>query len=111
MPVMTMRRLAMAFPALAVHAALSMLCPDPARAQSLPQGVLTNPVPQGSPIPRMLPPTPPAVSTQGLEAPANQPGALVSGPPVPVTDVAVTGVTVYSQQDIATLVQGLPGPA
>src|ERR1700733_4785071 len=51
-------------------------------AQNLPQSVLTNPVPQGSPTPRILPPTPPGVSPEEIELPPVGPAAPISGPPV-----------------------------
>jgi hemolysin activation/secretion protein len=82
-----------------------------ARAQTMPQAILTNPVPQGSPIPRILPPTAPSVSTQGIEALPTEPPGLAYGPPVTITQVAVEGVTVYPAPEIAALVQGLPGAA
>ncbi len=81
----------------------------PARAQ-LPPGV-QNPVPQGSPIPRILPPAPPSVSPGGLIAPPAAPGGVVPAKPVRVTSVAVQGVTAYKLPDISRLAEGLVGPA
>jgi hemolysin activation/secretion protein len=81
-----------------------------ARAQT-PQSVLTNPVPQGSPIPRILPPSPPGTSPGGIELPPAGPAAPVSGLPVRIVSVAVQGVTVYPSGDIQVLTQGLTGPA
>jgi len=80
-------------------------------AQNLPQSVLTNPVPQGSPIPRIMPPTPPGVSPEGIELPPAGPAAPISGPPVRIVAVSVQGVTVYPATEIQGLTQGLTGPA
>lgn len=74
-----------------------------------PQSILTNPVPQGSPIPRMLPPGPPAVSTEGIELPSLPSAGSISGPPVAISQVSVEGVTVYPAADIAAMTQGLAG--
>jgi hemolysin activation/secretion protein len=82
-----------------------------AEAQTASQSILTNPVPQGSPIPRILPPAPPAVSTEGIEAPPIGPVAPISGPPVRIIAVSVGGVTVYPAPEIAALTQGLTGAA
>ena len=82
-----------------------------AGAQSLPTSVLTNPVPQGSPLPRILPPEPPAVSTEGIQVPQAGPAEPLSGPPVRISTVAVEGVTVYPAPEMAALTQGLTGPA
>jgi hemolysin activation/secretion protein len=79
--------------------------------QSVAQPALTNPVPQGSPIPRILPPSPPGVSTEGLEPLPVSPGQAVSGPPVRITGVSVEGVTVYPAAEVVALTQGLTGPA
>jgi hemolysin activation/secretion protein len=94
-------------------AMVAVLAPEPrlAHAQGVPQAPLSNPVPQGSPIPRMLPPQLPGASVEGLQPPPSQPSGLVSGPPVPITQVAVEGVTVYPGPEIATLTQGLAGSA
>jgi hemolysin activation/secretion protein len=80
-------------------------------AQNLPQGILTNPVPQGSPIPRIMPPTPPGVSPEGIQLPPAGPAAPISGPPVRIVAVSVQGVTVYPATEIQSLTQGLTGPA
>jgi hemolysin activation/secretion protein len=82
-----------------------------AHAQGLPQSALTNPVPQGSPIPRILPPGPPSVSIEGVVPAAGEQAGLASGPPVPITSVVVAGVTVYPASEMAALTQGLTGPA
>ena len=73
--------------------------------------MLTNPVPQGSPIPRMLPPAPPGTSAEGIEAPPIVPAAPISGPPVRVAAVTVEGVTVFPASEIAALTQELTGQA
>jgi hemolysin activation/secretion protein len=80
----------------------------PAEAQT-PQPILTNPVPQGSPIPRILPTAPPAVSTEGVEPLLPAAGGAVTGPPVSVSQVSVEGVTVYPPGDIAAMASGLAG--
>jgi hemolysin activation/secretion protein len=69
-----------------------------------------GPVPQGSPIPRILQPTPPAV------APAAPPPAAASPSPVPavtvpVLRITVVGVTAYTASQLAPLLAGLDGPA
>ncbi len=87
----------------AVVAALTSV----ASAQTLP----TNPVPQGSPVPRILPPSPPSVAP-GPEVPGlAPPSGEVPNRPVRVTNVAVEGVTAYPQQEITQMASGLIGPA
>ncbi|HET7879672.1 MAG TPA: ShlB/FhaC/HecB family hemolysin secretion/activation protein [Acetobacteraceae bacterium] len=78
-----------------------------AQAQQLP----ANPVPQGSPIPRVLPPTPPSVTPGGLTPPPSGPTGAVPNQPVRVTSVEVEGVTAYPQSEIAQMAAGLVGPA
>lgn len=80
----------------------------PAAAQSLP-ALPQNPVPQGSPIPRMLPPAPPATSpTPGL--PALPPsGAEVPNHNVIVSSVSIEGVTAFPLSDIRRYTTGLTG--
>ena len=80
--------------------------PFPAGAQVSPSAV-----PQGSPIPRILPPAPPSVSAPSLTPPAPAPGSEVPNRPVRVTSVAVEGVTAYPLPDITALTAGLVGPA
>jgi hemolysin activation/secretion protein len=72
-----------------------------AAAQPVPL-VPANPVPQGSPIPRVLPPAPPSVAP-GTVIPPSAPGAEVPNRPVRVTSVEVP--------EIAQLAAGLVGPA
>jgi hemolysin activation/secretion protein len=68
-------------------------------------------VPQGSPIPRILPPAPPSVSAPTLTEPLPAPGSEVPNRPVRVTSVSVEGVTAYPLPDIVALTAGLVGPA
>src|ERR1022692_3799844 len=93
------------------YAAILVIWSPIAQAQVLPQPVVSNPVPQGSPIPRMLPPPPPNVAPGGIEPLPIAPSEVVAGAPVPITQVSVTGVTVYSPQELAVLTDGLVGPA
>jgi len=81
----------------------------PASAQ-VPPGI-QNPVPQGSPIPRILPPAPPSVAPGGLIAPPAAPSEALPAKPVNVRSVAVQGVTAYPLPEIAQLTDGLVGPA
>jgi hemolysin activation/secretion protein len=70
-----------------------------------------NLVPQGSPIPRVLPPAPPS-SAPGTAVPAlPPPGGEVPNRSVRVTDVSVDGVTAFPAGDIARYTQDLTGPA
>jgi hemolysin activation/secretion protein len=70
-----------------------------------------SPVPQGSPIPRVLPPAPPSVAPGTVIPPPTAPGGEVPNRPVRVTSVEVEGVTAYPQPEIAQLAAGLIGPA
>jgi hemolysin activation/secretion protein len=70
-----------------------------------------NQVPQGSPIPRMLPPAPPSTAP-GTALPAlPPPGGEVPNRTVHVTEVTVDGVTAFPPADIARYTQDLTGPA
>jgi hemolysin activation/secretion protein len=80
--------------------------PGPAGAQTSGASV-----PQGSPIPRILPPPPPSVGPGVPTLPLPAPGTEVPNRPVNVTSVSVEGVTAYPQAEIATLAAGLVGPA
>jgi hemolysin activation/secretion protein len=71
----------------------------------------TNPVPQGSPVQRVLPPAPPSVGPGTVIPPPSAPGAAVPNQPVHVTSVEIEGVTAYPQPEIAQLAAGLVGPA
>src|SRR5262249_28163056 len=70
-----------------------------------------NPVPQGSPIPRVEPQAPPSVGPGAVPSPPPSPGAEVPNRPVRVTNVTIEGVTAYPQAEIARLADGLVGPA
>ena len=52
-----------------------------------------SPVPQGSPIPRVLPPAPPSVAPGTVIPPPTAPGGEVPNRPVRVTSVEVEGVS------------------
>jgi hemolysin activation/secretion protein len=80
----------------------------PALAQAPP---VVNPVPQGSPVPRILPPAPPAVGPGTVIPPPSEPSAEVPNQPVRVSSVDVEGVTAYPQPEIAQLTAGLIGPS
>ncbi|HXT79461.1 MAG TPA: ShlB/FhaC/HecB family hemolysin secretion/activation protein, partial [Acetobacteraceae bacterium] len=75
-------------------------------AQTAPQSV-----PQGSPLPRVLPPGP-AATSPGAATPALPPsGAEVPNRSVLVTDVAIEGATAFPQSELASYTAGLTGPA
>ncbi|MBV9784124.1 MAG: ShlB/FhaC/HecB family hemolysin secretion/activation protein [Acidisphaera sp.] len=83
----------------------------PARAQRVAPPITDNAVPQGSPIPRILPSQPPPVG-QGLPTlPPVQPSPLVPNTSVRVSSVAVEGATAYPQGRLTQLTAGLTGPA
>ena len=68
-------------------------------------------VPQGSPIPRVLPPTPPSTAP-GTALPAlPPPGAEVPNRTVNVASVSVDGVTAFPLSAITRFTTGLTGPA
>jgi hemolysin activation/secretion protein len=68
-------------------------------------------VPQGSPIPRVLPPTPPSTAP-GTALPAlPPPGAEVPNRTVNVATVSVDGVTAFPLSAITRFTTGLTGPA
>lgn len=92
----------------ALLATLALLA-APAAAQPVPPGALQA-VPPGSPLPRVLPPSPPAVALPTV--PGGPPArAAVPGITVHIVSVAVEGVTAYKPAKIAALTQGLTGPA
>ncbi len=81
-----------------------------ARAQRANAPFSGNVIPQGSPIPRILPPS----------APATAPGRLLTPPPPPsappgvtvaVRDVVVVGATAFDEAQLRPLLTGLVGPA
>jgi hemolysin activation/secretion protein len=93
-------------------AALLLIGAVGASAPALAQApAVVNPVPQGSPVPRILPPAPPAVGPGTVITPPSPPAAEVPNQPVRVSDVEVEGVTAYPQPEIAQLTAGLIGPA
>lgn len=69
----------------------------------------TPPPPQGSPIPRLAPPTAPRVGPGMGTAPA-APAATPAGT-LAITDVSIQGATVLPAERLAPLVAGLTGPA
>lgn len=88
-----------------------MVAAGPAVAQTLPRPATTSPVPQGSPIPRILPPTPPKVAPK-KELPAlPPPGAAVPHRNVRIASVAVEGATAYPPGTFNRDIAGLIGPA
>jgi len=67
-------------------------------------------VPQGSPLPRVLPPSLPSAAP-GTELPLlPPPGTEVPNRPVKVTAVAIEGSTVYPPRDLSPFAGGLIGP-
>jgi hemolysin activation/secretion protein len=76
----------------------------------LPPG-LQNPVPQGSPIPRVLPRPAPNVAPGPLLPPPPAPAAEIPHRPVRIVSVAVAGVTAYPAAEIERYTTGLVGPA
>jgi hemolysin activation/secretion protein len=68
-------------------------------------------VPQGSPLPRILPATPPSTSAPSLLAPPSTPAGAIPAVDVKVTSTAVVGVTRYNASDLAALQGDLIGPA
>ncbi len=97
----------MRFAAVALSLMGGMAVAETAAAQQLP----TNPVPQGSPIPRILPPAPPSVGPGTVIPPPPAAPAALPSQPVRVTSVEIEGVTAYPQPEIAKLATGLIGPA
>lgn len=70
-----------------------------------------NPVPLGSPIPRILPPPPLTVRPGAIAPPPSAPGSALLNRTVKVAGVTVDGVTAYTTAEIVPLVTGLTGPA
>ncbi|MBV9734484.1 MAG: ShlB/FhaC/HecB family hemolysin secretion/activation protein [Acidisphaera sp.] len=89
----------------------ALLAAWPAHAQRAAPPITDNAVPQGSPIPRILPPTPPSVGSGLPELPAAPPNAQVPAVSVHVSSVTVEGATAYNPQRLAGLTVGLTGPA
>ena len=107
MPLRATARLATPLPGAAL-----LLCLAAAAMPALAQAPANlNQVPQGSPIPRALPPAPPS-SAPGTALPAlPPPGAEMPNRTVRVIDVSVDGVTAFPQPEIAHYTEGLTGPA
>ena len=88
----------------------SMSVAVPAIAQAQAPANLRE-VPQGSPVPRVLPPAPPSTAP-GTALPAlPPPGAEVPNRTVNVTSVAVDGVTAFPPAEVNRFTAGLTGPA
>lgn len=67
-------------------------------------------IPQGPPIPRILPPQPPSVAP-AVPTPSVRPTAPVPNATVRISRVTVEGVTAYPLGQIDALAAGLVGPA
>ncbi len=78
-------------------------------AQTFPSGAPQPIVPQGSPLPRVLPAQPPAVAPARPAQPVT-PNAALPNQPVRISRVVVEGVTAYPPAEIEALTQGLVGP-
>ena len=78
------------------------------RAEPVPQ---PNLVPQGSPLDAIRPPTLPEVQPSLPTPPPLSQAAASPGRATPISDVAVEGGTVFTQDDYAPLIAGLTGPA
>jgi hemolysin activation/secretion protein len=86
------------------------LLPHPAAAQRPDAPFTGNLVPQGSPIPRILPPAPPTVAPgSGLTQPV-APGASPAVN-VPVRSVSIAGATAFPDARLQALTAGLVGAA
>ncbi len=82
----------------------------PASAQRPDAPFTGNVVPQGSPIPRILPPVPPSVAPgTDLVRPATP--AASPAVDVPISSVVVVGGTAFPQDRLRALTEGLVGPA
>ena len=101
-----MRRTALALPAVA----LATLMPAIALAQTAPRPALQGPVPQGSPIPRVLPRAAPQL-TPAVPAPRPVSPAAMPDAALPITNVRIEGATAFSAVELAPAVEGLVGPA
>jgi hemolysin activation/secretion protein len=66
---------------------------------------------EGSPIPRILPPSPPGTGGPLAPIPQAVPGGPVPAVNVTVADVAVTGSTAYTRDRLAQFTGGLAGAA
>jgi len=86
----------------------SVIVSAPALAQAPPN---LRQVPQGSPIPRILPPAPPSTAPGAALPALPPPGAEVPNRTVSVTTVTVDGVTAFPLSAITPFTTGLTGPA
>ena len=91
----------------AMVVAIAFASPVTAQPAALPP----NPVPQGSPIPRIQPVAPPSVTPGTVIPPPTTQSGQVPNRPVRVTNVDVEGVTAYPKPEIEQMVAGLTGPA
>ena len=93
-----------------IAAVLAILIAPPARAQRPDAPFTGNIVPQGSPIPRILPPAPPATAPDaGLTSPA-APGAAPATATT-IRSVTIAGATAFPPAALQKLTAGLVGPA
>jgi hemolysin activation/secretion protein len=97
--------------ALCVMIGAAIFSPAPAQTQRPPEGGLVNPVPQGSPIPRILPAPPPTTVPAPSPGPTPPSGEELTGPPVFVSRVSFEGITVYPEADFEREARDLVGPA
>jgi hemolysin activation/secretion protein len=89
--------------------ALAMVCTiAPAMAQA---PAILRQVPEGSPVPRLLPPAPPSTAPGSALPTLPPPSAEVPNQAVHVTDVSVDGVTAFPSAEIAPFTVDLTGPA
>jgi hemolysin activation/secretion protein len=89
---------------------MSITCLEtPALCQVAP--IAVNPVPQGSPIPRILPLTPPSVAPGEALPSLPPPSGEVPNRTVRVTTVSIDGVTAFPPADIARYTGDLTGLA
>lgn len=89
---------------------IACLMAAPAWAQRLSTPLTGNAVPQGSPIPRLMPPELPEVGP-GLLTPPAQPNGQTPAVAVPVKQVRIEGATIYPPARLAKLTAGLVGAA
>ena len=93
-----------------IAAALALLLAPAARAQRPDAPFTGNIVPQGSPIPRILPAAPPPVAPDaGLTSPAT-PGAAPATATT-IRSVTIAGATAFPPATLQKLTAGLVGPA
>ncbi len=92
-----------------VGPALVALLAGPALAQRPDAPFTGNVVPQGSPIPRILPPAPPSVAP-GTDLTRSAVPSAAPAVDVAITSVSVAGSTTYTSSRLATITAGLVGP-